>query len=57
MIFWMQDIILLLAVDIGLPLDKAKQLVCKLDPPSFIIVSNASEIFGEGYKAHGAEEL
>lgn len=36
---------------------KAKQLVCKHDPSSFIIVSNASEIFGEGYKTHSAEEL
>ena len=36
---------------------QAKQLVCREDPSSFIIVSNASEVFGEGYKAHGAEEL
>ena len=36
---------------------QAKQLVCREDPSSFIIVSSASEVFGEGYKAHGAEEL
>lgn len=36
---------------------KAKRLVCQVDPASFIIVSNASEIFGEGYKAHNGEEL
>ncbi|MBO5040443.1 MAG: YitT family protein [Clostridia bacterium] len=36
---------------------KAKRLVCEVDPASFIIVSNASEIFGEGYKAHNGEEL
>ena len=36
---------------------KAKQLVCKHDPSSFSIVSSASEIFGEGYKTHGSEEL
>lgn len=36
---------------------QAKRLVCKVDPSSFIIVSNATEVFGEGYKAHGAEEL
>lgn len=36
---------------------KAKQLVCREDPSSFIIVSNASEIYGEGYKPHNVEEL
>lgn len=36
---------------------KARQLVCKEDPSSFIIVSNASEIYGEGYKPHNGEEL
>lgn len=36
---------------------RAKRLVCEVDPASFIIVSNASEIFGEGYKAHNGEEL
>ncbi|MBQ8255268.1 MAG: YitT family protein [Clostridia bacterium] len=36
---------------------RAKRLVCQVDPASFIIVSNASEIFGEGYKAHNGEEL
>ncbi len=36
---------------------RAKRLVCQVDPRSFIIVSNASEIFGEGYKAHNGEEL
>ena len=36
---------------------KAKRLVCQVDPASFIIVSNASEIYGEGYKPHNVEEL
>ena len=36
---------------------KTKQLICREDPASFIIVSNASEIFGEGYKSHNHEEL
>lgn len=36
---------------------RTKQLVCKEDPNSFMIVSNASEIFGKGYKVHGSEEL
>lgn len=36
---------------------KAKDLVKSEDPAAFLIVTNASEIFGEGYKAHGAEEL
>lgn len=36
---------------------RAKRLVCQVDPASFIIVSSASEIFGEGYKAHNGEEL
>ncbi len=36
---------------------KTKQLICKEDPASFIIVSNATEIFGEGYKPHNHEEL
>ncbi len=36
---------------------RAKSVVCREDPRSFIIVSNASEIFGEGYKAHNGEEL
>ena len=36
---------------------KTKQLVCKEDPNSFMIVTSANEIFGEGYKVHGSEEL
>lgn len=36
---------------------RTKQLVCREDPSSFLIVSNASEIFGKGYKKHGSEEL
>ena len=36
---------------------RAKRLVCDVDPKSFIIVSSASEIFGEGYKPHHGEEL
>ena len=36
---------------------KAKDLVKEEDPTSFMIVTNASEVFGEGYKPHGAEEL
>lgn len=36
---------------------RTKQLVCREDPSSFMIVSSASEIFGKGYKKHGSEEL
>lgn len=36
---------------------QVKKLVCEIDPSSFLIVSSASEIFGEGYKTHGGEEL
>lgn len=36
---------------------RAKDLICREDPSSFIIVSNATEVFGEGYKLHGADEL
>jgi len=34
-----------------------KDLVKWEDPTAFMIVSSASEVFGKGYKAHGAEEL
>ncbi len=34
-----------------------KDLINEMDQSSFVIVSSASEIFGEGYKAHDAEEL
>ncbi len=34
-----------------------KDMVNEIDPSSFMIVSSASEIYGEGYKFHGAEEL
>ncbi|MBQ4065197.1 MAG: YitT family protein [Clostridia bacterium] len=36
---------------------KAKDLVKGEDPASFMIVSSATEVFGQGYKPHGAEEL
>lgn len=36
---------------------RAKELVRGEDPGSFMIVSNASEIFGEGYKVNISEEL
>ncbi len=35
----------------------AKDLVKREDPTAFMIVTGASEVFGEGYKPHGAEEL
>jgi uncharacterized membrane-anchored protein YitT (DUF2179 family) len=34
-----------------------KDLVRNEDSTAFMIVSSASEVFGEGYKPHGAEEL
>lgn len=36
---------------------RAKDLVCQEDPAAFMIVSDASEVFGEGYKLPGGEEL
>ncbi len=36
---------------------KAKDLIEREDPSAFMIVTSASEVFGEGYKPHGAEEL
>ena len=36
---------------------RAKDLINEEDPSSFMIVTRASEVFGEGYKPHGAEEL
>ncbi len=35
----------------------AKDLVKREDPTAFMIVTSATEVFGEGYKPHGAEEL
>ncbi len=35
----------------------AKDLVKREDPTAFMIVTSASEVFGEGYKPHDAEEL
>lgn len=35
----------------------AKDIVNETDTGAFMIVSSASEIFGEGYKMHGSEEL
>jgi len=35
----------------------AKDLVKREDPSAFMIVTSASEVFGEGYKPHDAEEL
>lgn len=36
---------------------RAKDLICKEDPGAFMIVSDAAEVFGEGYKLHGGDEL
>ncbi|MBE6636951.1 MAG: YitT family protein [Ruminococcaceae bacterium] len=36
---------------------RAKELVNQIDPRAFMIVSDAKEVFGEGYKLHSAEEL
>lgn len=36
---------------------RVKDMVNSIDPTAFMIVSSASEIYGEGYKMHGAEEL
>jgi len=36
---------------------KVKTIVCDEDKDSFMIVSSANEIFGEGFKLHGSVEL
>lgn len=36
---------------------KVKDIVKREDPKAFMIITNASEIYGKGYKRHGAEEL
>ena len=36
---------------------RAKDLVHRIDPRAFMIVSDSKEVIGEGYKPHGAEEL
>ena len=36
---------------------RAKDMVKREDPSAFMIVTGASEVFGQGYKPHGADEL
>ena len=36
---------------------KAREIVTEEDPTAFLIVSSASEVFGEGYKKHESEDL
>ena len=36
---------------------KARTIVKEVDPGAFMIVSNANEIFGEGFKDHFGEEI
>ena len=36
---------------------KARTIVKEEDPSAFMIVSNANEIFGEGFKDHFGEEI
>ncbi len=38
-------------------LPKVREFVCETDPRAFLIVTNATEIFGEGYKDHTTEEI
>ena len=38
-------------------LPNVRKYVCETDPTAFLIVSNATEIFGEGFKAHTTDEL
>ena len=38
-------------------LPKVREFVCETDPKAFMIVTKATEIFGEGYKDHTAEEI
>ena len=36
---------------------KAEEIVKEMDPNSFMIVTSASEIFGEGHKSYFSEKL
>ena len=36
---------------------RLRDIVKETDPDAFMIVSSANEIYGEGYKPHGGEEL
>lgn len=36
---------------------RAREIVREVDPDAFLIVSSASEVFGEGYKGHYSEDL
>ena len=36
---------------------KVKEIVKEEDPQAFLIVSSASDIYGEGFKDHFAEEF
>ncbi len=36
---------------------KAREIVTEEDPTAFLIISSASEVFGEGYKKHESEDL
>lgn len=38
-------------------LPKVREFVCETDPRAFMIVTKATEIFGEGYKDHSSEEI
>lgn len=38
-------------------LPKVREFVCETDPKAFMIVTKATEIYGEGYKDHTAEEI
>lgn len=38
-------------------LPAARELAASVDPDAFLIVSGVSAVFGEGFKAHNAEEL
>ena len=38
-------------------LPAARELAASVDPGAFLIVAGVSAVFGEGFKAHNAEEL
>ncbi|HOD02965.1 MAG TPA: YitT family protein, partial [Clostridiales bacterium] len=38
-------------------LPKAKDIVASFDLNAFMVVTRATSVFGEGFKAHGEEEL
>lgn len=38
-------------------LPSVRSFVCEADPTAFMIVTKATEIFGEGFKAHDAEDI